>query len=379
MRVAPTNEDLTAYLRSTGWKIARQGGRGRLWVASDSSQSVVVPDDLTAESFEWQGIITRVAAAQGLTSDLLERVIAYQYVDLTELRASTDEPSGSILLDLGAALVDSARAIVRSSATSSRLDRLAIDGNYSLVGDRLAAAARMGHTRDGSYILPILMPLPKPRDVDEAQGTLVAASDFSESDHRRVTRTMAQTLIAIRKHIVEPEASPTRAVLGDLLAAGVTRESVLAVERVLSCDSVTMLGAQFEWAAGVRPPGGLPASVEFPSPAAARLVEAAHLMRTVKREPGEQLTGVIVQLRHEPGESHGEFALQTVRKGRPCEVQVRVEGEILIQAFSWFREGDALLVQGRIERSPGRPLRVPAPTRVLPVAETMLFPSTRAY
>lgn len=368
--LVPDAEVVSQYLYRQGWTVVAIGALGRTWKASDSEHIVVVPSELDASFFEWSGVVERIADGMAVPPDRVEQDLAHMYVDTTEFRALSTGPGGSINLDAGVALVASAKAIVRSSATTSRVSRLHIGTSFSTVGDRIAAQARMGHTRDGSYVVPILMPLPRPVDSVDGQFSL---PDTHESKERRATRTIAQTLSAIASTIVEPAIEPRPEVLAPLAASGVSRESVVAVHRVISSRSVDGLGARFGWAGGLRPPPGLPESTFIPSEAAPLLQQVADLMKGQKSRREEHLTGVIVQLRDEHDGSAGEFALETVRNGRACEVNVVVTGSLLQQAHSWFREGDALLVRGRIDSPPGRPLRILHPEQVVPVADTRLL------
>ena len=369
--VNPVHADLISFLRRTGGSIIGSGGAGDAWLLGDSESPLIVPRNVGPEHFEWEGILERAARALGRSVPEVHSDVERQYVDLTEFSADDDDMPGSVSLDVGSALVDTARSLVRSSATSSRIDRLAIEGNYSRVGDRLATQARMGHTRSGSYVLPILMSLPRPRE-EASDDRLYNPDAYLESDERRVTRTLAQSLVAIQRVIVDPDRVPSRDVLGDLVVAGVTRESVLAVERVLSAGA-SAFTAQFDWARAPGEPANLPREATFQREAAEVLRDAAGMMRTNRPPKGERLTGLIVAMRDDPGEPYGEMTLRTVRSGRTCEVRVTLERARLQRAHRWFEKHEAIGVQGKVIRDPGKSLRIPEPTVVQPVSETVLF------
>lgn len=371
MLVRPVHADLISFLRRTGGRVIGSGATGDAWLVGDLKSPLIVPPDVGPEHFEWDGILERAAQALGRTVLGVHSDIERQYVDLTEFSADDDDMPDSVSLDVGAALVDNARSLVRSSATSSRIDRLAIEGNYSSVGDRLAKQARMGHTRSGSYVLPVLMLLPRLGE-EVADGRLYNPDAYRESDERRVTRTLAQSLVAIQKVIVDPDRVPTRDVLSDLIVAGVTREAVLAVERVLSAGA-NAFTAQFDWARAPGEPSGLPPKATFQREATGILRDAAGMMRTKRPPRGERLNGLIVAMRDDPGEPYGEMTLQTVRSGRSCEVRVTLERARLQMAHRWFENHEAIGVQGKIIRDPGKSLRIPQPTVVQPVSETVLF------
>lgn len=303
----------------------------------------------------------------------MESEIAHQFFDVTELRAVGDTAHDSIPLATGQALLASGRTILRSSATTSRRQRVVIGSQFSTVGDRIASRARMGYTRHGSYVLPILMPI-SVGDLDRPEmPSFVGTETFRESEERRVTRTMAQALTAIHNRVVTPAVDPPKSVIPDLVVAGATRETVVAIERLVATPEVSGLGIDFRWASAVQAPSGLSRAVTFPAEAAPLLTRTAQLMRSAPKRREEQLSGVIVELRDEPNEKFGEFSLQTVRNGRHCEVRVTVERETLDQAHAWFADNETLIIDGAVESRPGRPLRVPRPESIVPLSDTILL------
>jgi hypothetical protein len=156
-----TRDDVISLLSARGWSQLGAGPDGTLWQSpSDASASVAVPNGLTRGSFEWPGIVDRIARGLGVDPRSATDLIVMRFTDVTELAAETGADQESVLLRTGVALVESAQLIVRTCSTSSRTDRLSIDGHYLRTGDELAAKARMAHTRPGSYVLPILMSLP---------------------------------------------------------------------------------------------------------------------------------------------------------------------------------------------------------------------------
>jgi hypothetical protein len=377
-------EGLAARLNASGWAVAGEGNLGVVWRpaelrASTSGRepsdevSIVIPWRLTTQSFEYRGVVERVAAATRISFQALDRLLRHMRFDVSEFRLEADDVSETSRLAAGVALLDSVRTLFRASATASRTSRPSIDGRYSQVGDEIASEARMAHTKRGSFVVPILMPIP-PDEPDPAVPQLAAMAP-PESGQRRVTRTMAQALSAMKGQILDAPQLPSRSMLADLVVAGVTRESVMAVQRVLIAPGVTELDASFEWAAGHRSTQTLPTTVEFPRDAAPVLAAAADLMRTSRMSVEERLSGVVVEVRHEPNDPFSEFAIGTVVRGRSCEVRVTIPSEDITKATQWLVAGDVIVVSGPIERQKGRPLRIRRPTGVYRLAEGQLFQS----
>jgi hypothetical protein len=88
--------------------------------------------------------------------------------------------------------------------------------------------------------------------------------------------------------------------------------------------------------------------------------------------PHELITGPIVEVRHEPDDPSGQISVQTVRRGRLAEVKVRLTLEQLAPTFEWARDGRPILVEGRVRRAPGQPLRIDAPGQIHPLDESYL-------
>lgn len=191
---------------------------------------------------------------------------------------------------------------------------------------------------------------------------------------RRVTRTLAQSIEAVQKVIVQPANAPRS--MSDLLpviAAGGSRELVLALYKIISAPAVAEFEAQFEWAGGIKAPGGVPERVVLPSDAAPLLEDAARLLKVPDRFPAQIYTGQIVVIMRRPGEPFGEIGIDTVRQNRSCELRVRLDSSTLDLAYEWARTERAILVEGDVRRGgTGQKLRIDSPVRVLPLDETFL-------
>jgi hypothetical protein len=185
-------------------------------------------------------------------------------------------------------------------------------------------------------------------------------------------RTFAQALAAVDQVIVAPERTPTSGELQAAVVAGASRELVVALHRVLADDAVADFEAAFSWAGGVQPPAGVPASVRLPADAAPRLEQAARQLKAASYSPDEIVTGPIVEVRHEPNNPFGEISVQTVRRGRPTEVRVRLRADQVLETFNWARDGRSVVCEGRVRRTPGRPLMIDEPRRVQPLDQTYL-------
>jgi len=193
-----------------------------------------------------------------------------------------------------------------------------------------------------------------------------------EPPERRVTRTFAEALTAVNKIVVEPAREPTSRITSDLVVAGVSREFVVALKKIVGEPSLATFEATFGRAAGARSPSGIPESIDIPHASIDLLDMTARLLKQNRREATQTITGPIVEVRHVPEDPFGEVAIQTIRGGRPTEVRVRLGLEDIDRCLEWMRSAKTVVVEGDIVRTPGRPLRIERPSRFNSLESTFL-------
>lgn len=267
----------------------------------------------------------------------------------------------------------------RAAATTARTERAQIGNNFSPLGDAVIRHALMGHTENGSFIIPILVPLPEPQvDVheltlpDDASGQRFLRSE-PEPFERRVVRTFAQSMQAIQDIVVVPAKEPRVDEIYELVYRGVSREFCTSLTSILKEESVAQFGSTVEWAPAVTPPSALSEIVSIEAEAGYLIQLVADKLRQTRIDPNQVFSGTIVQLRHEdPQDPYGEIAVSTVRRGRPSEVFVRLPLAQYEQAWQWHYQGRAVLVEGVVRRAPSQRLRVDKPSRIHPVDEMFL-------
>lgn len=371
-------DDLVSYLSSTGWKPESEGPAGTVWRLPEHPQTLPVLEGLTPEVYEWDNTIERIANAIGKPREQVQSDIARLYVDVQEFRAADDiYIQGSIPVEAGFTLISTARALVRAAAATSRSHKVQINGNYGKAALRVAESARFGHTIDGSYIVPLLMPLGRP-DIPlidsrlEFEGEGVA-HPFIEPEERRTTRTLAQALTAIQHGIVEPAREPRNSVIADLVAAGVSKEMVVAIERIVSEKSVAVFNVRFDWAGAFVPPPGRLESISVPSESAELLRMAASRMRPTNKSAIESLSGQIIDLEDDPETDGGRATIRTFRRGRQTRIDIPLTQVQTDLAHHWFGEHRHVAVAGIIRSAPGRTSWVENLSQFAPLDELVLF------
>lgn len=371
----PTIRDLRAYLRFRGWTEHPPGPVGALWTKDGAR--IGVPGDPDPDLIA--SVITRLAVAENKSKAALTSSVKYLFFDVAHLRAANDYLiADAIPLQTGARILSSARTMFRATATTARSERPHIGASYSKIGDEVVRKVLMGHTEQGSYVIPVLMPIPEPPETDLHQPTLDHdRPEFhrspSEPYERRIVRTFAQSMQAVRELVVEPARVPRRNEIHELVYRGVSREFCSALAGILKQQSIAAFQASVTWAPAVPAPATMPRSITIESEAVDLVKQAAESMRQQKVEGSRVFSGTIVQLRHESQDDpFGEVAISTMRQGQQGEVLVRLPMNLYRDAWEWHYQGRAVLVEGTIRRSPGRPNRVDLPTRFHPVDLIML-------
>lgn len=141
----------------------------------------------------------------------------------------------------------------------------------------------------------------------------------------------------------------------------------MALYEIVSDPAVATFEARFDWSPAVTKPASIPASVTVPAAASDLLSMTARLFARPRGVTSETITGPIVEVRHLPDDPLGEVALQCPRRGRSVEIRVRLHRAQLDDAHDWMRSGRTVVAEGRIQRTPGRTLRMDAPTDIYPL------------
>ena len=370
--------DLIDYLTLTGWHRDSSGQSGSVWRREGSDRPLPVLDDLSREDYEWASTIERIAAAVETSAREVDEAVSRMYFDVQEFRAADDiYIKGSIPVEAGFTLFSSARAMIRAAASAARSNKARIGGNYGPAALRIAEKARFGHTINGSYIVPLLMPLDRPKEPTsdtplefEGQGI---AHPLVEPEERRTTRMLAQALAAIQHGIVEPGRELRGSVVNDLVATGVSREMVVAVEKIVGAEGVAVFEVQFDWAGAFTPPPGNLRQISFPHESAEILRLAADEFVVTPKTPYETLSGQIIDLEDDPESPGGRATIRTFRRGRQVRIDIPLTQPQTDQAHGWFSEHRHIVASGVVKSAPGKTSWVEKASQFAPLDEVVLF------
>jgi hypothetical protein len=376
--VTASFNDLVDYLALTGWHHDSDGHAGSVWRREGWERPLPVLDNLSREDYEWTSTVERIASAVESSPREVDEAIGRMYFDVQEFRAADDVYiRGSIPIEAGFTLFSSARAMIRAAAATARSNKARIGGNYGSAALRIAEKARFGHTIEGSYIVPLLMPLDRPQEPTsdtplEFEGHGVA-HPLVEPEERRTTRMLAQALAAIQHGIVEPAREPRGSVVNELVSTGVSREMIVAVEKIVGSAGVATFEVKFDWAGAFSPPPGDLRQISFPHDSAELLRLAAARFVPTPRVPYETLSGQIIDLEDDPQAPGGRATLRTFRRGRQVRIDVPLTQQQTDAAHVWFSEHRHVVVAGVVRSSPGKTSWVEHALQFAPLDEVVLF------
>ena len=346
-------ESLTNYLTSTGWvPPVETGPAGGLWMHPDSDLLLPVPHEFIQGGLDWQLIVDRLAQVEGAEpSDVLARLDG-RLVDVANIRAANDIViRDTIPYSAGVTMVRESWTMLRAAATTSIGQRSHIR-HYRRSADTIIESARMAHTRRGSFIIPIYLPLPELETDPDSLPTQELQTAVSESRERRIMRTFAEALAAIKEIAVVPEKELSANGVQDLVRAGVSHEFAASLKRVLAEEAIAEFSATFVWAPGGGPPPRTPSEVSIPAAAAERLKRVSEKLKTAAvPHQTEYLTGPIVGVHRDDEDQSGVVTVQVSRNARLAHVSVNVSREHLDEALDWMKARETVVVQSRVHRS----------------------------
>lgn len=370
--------EVVSYLTRAGWRRGLGGSLAEIW---DNPQHegvrVLVPKEQRAPDF-----VNRITM---LTHDLaqleqrhsrqISEDIARQFLDVTDLRAENpDLISVTIPLRAGHAMLDSARQLVVAAAGAT----IRRQGHFGKSMPRRARqhvnAVRLGHTREGSYVIPLISAarIPDPPSQDEPPHLELAVEEAAFD--RRVLVTMARALDVLAEMVVRRDQPPTRAEVHDAVGEGVSYELCTAVHQIINTDEITDLSIDFNWALAARPPVRAPSHVGFPVGAIERVSAVLEMLRAVDTERQSVIYGLTTHLSSGTADVGGRVGVEAVVDGKLRTVWMDLGLQDYETAIACHKRR-LVVARGTLKAAPGkRVIMEPAyfgpDTSAIPTEET---------
>jgi hypothetical protein len=338
--------DVTEWLRIHGWvRTAALGDLAERW--QNGTAGVLVPMHLQSPDFtlRWSEMLHRLAAS--FNTDPAGVLLAVQKAgsDIAEFRAS-GQIDDSIPLGDASILIDSVRRSIQASANSALQPRSYYGHSLPDAARDHARGVRMGQTRRGSYVVPVISRLPVLQADDDDDALL-----FEDVVYRPFARSamlkLAQGLVTLRD-LTQGESEPTGSRITEAVGAGVSN--------TLEAESITALDVNFTWAERL-PASSAVKSVQLDSEAVPRL---RHISSVLKGDPviGRQtVVGYVKRLDRGEDDEIGRITLRTLDSDKARNIVIDLNDDEYHIAGEANTERRMVAATGLLHREPGRALR----------------------
>ncbi|MEU5213233.1 hypothetical protein [Streptomyces sp. NPDC020742] len=348
-------EEIRSYLKVTGWSPVSGGPLAELWSLPGPAEEVVlVPMKPGAPDFDKRSriLVEDLARIESRTVHAVHSAIATIYHDVTDLRASHPSLSdGSIPLEAGYELFLSARRL-RVASAAAAIRRQGHFRNFPTRARDQAREVRLGQTRRGSYIVPIISQARSPEDVYAPQQEHIDIQVEETLFDRRVTATMSRAL-GVLEEMASAEREPTPSEIADSVGEGVSYELCQALSKVVKSDSVAALDITFNWSQVAAPPPGSSPRVEFNEAAINIVNRVSNHLKTQLYTHEHIIYGVITDLSRRPEDETGRVGIETLIKRRRRTVWIDLPDRNYHQAVRCHDLGVPVRVRGVLSSPPG--------------------------
>ncbi|MFC4606867.1 hypothetical protein ACFO9E_03350 [Streptomyces maoxianensis] len=348
-------EEIRSYLKVTGWAPVSGGDVAELWSLPGPAEEVVlVPTKPGAPDFAKRTRILLQDLSR-IESEELQTVhdaVATVYHDVTDLKAS--HPSlhdGSIPLESGYELFVSAKRL-RVASAAATIRRQGHFRNFPTRARDQAREVRLGQTRRGSYIVPIISQARSPEDVYSPRQDHIDVQVEETLFDRRVTATMSRAL-GVLEDMAVAEREPTRSEINDSIGEGVSYELCQALAKVVNTESVSALDVSFNWSRVAAPPPGTPARVEFNRDAIHVVDRVSEQLKTAIYTSEHLIYGMVTDLSRHPEDDTGRVGVQTLIQRRRRTVWMDLPDSDYHTAVYCHDAGIPVRVRGTLTSPPG--------------------------
>jgi hypothetical protein len=354
--VAPS--DVAQWLATQGWsQIGRLGDVASRW--GNDRYAVVVPLLRASADFDLRWVEMLDGLSEALDTDPEGIVLAVTKAgsDIAEFRAAGDGSiDDSIPLGDAAVFIESVRRLLQASANSTLQPRSYYGHSLPEAARDHARNVRMGQTRRGSYIVPVISRVPILEPDDEEDAILfedVAYQPFARSAMLR----LRQGLTALRD-LTSPTSKMSGSQITESVGLGVSSELCDAVASTLETDSVARLDVSFSWAERLPVSRAREADhVELDSAVAARVRRVADILKGETVIGRQTLVGYVKRVERGETDEVGRVTLRVLDNDKARNVWLDLNDAEYHAAGEANIDRRTVSVSGTLLRDPGRALR----------------------
>jgi len=349
--------DVSAWLSVRGWeKTGELGQVAAFW--ERGRHGVVVPLNLQSPDFRlrWTEMTEELAAANDTDPQGVLLSIIQEGADIAEFRASgEDSIDDSIPLGDAEVLISAVRQAMTASANAVVQPRSYFGHSIPKLAREHARGVRMGQTRRGSYIIPVIsrVPILEPPD-NEGDAPLFDDLKY-EPFPRQAMRTLAGGLAALHR-MTTSESMPSRSIINESVGEGVSHELCDAVANTLETRSIDALDVTFSWASRL-PVYQAPERVSLEQGVASIVREVSNYLRGEEVVGDQSLTGFVKVLNRGEDDEQGKVTIRALVNDKPRNVSMFLDDDDYDRASHANNDRVQVSVTGRLERVPGKALR----------------------
>ncbi|MET9221312.1 hypothetical protein ABZX65_21400 [Streptomyces sp. NPDC003300] len=348
-------EQVRSYLKVTGWTPVSGGDLAELWSLPGPAEEVVlIPMKPGAPDFPKRSriLLRDLSRIETRHESAVHDAIATVYHDVTDLRASHPSMAdGSIPLEAGYEMFISAKRL-RVASAAATIRRQGHFRNFPARARDQAREVRLGQTRRGSYIVPIISQARSSEDVYAPGQEQIDIQVEETLFDRRVTATMSRAL-GVLEEMASAEREPTTSEISDSVGEGVSYELCQALSKVVSTESVDALDVTFNWSRVAAPPPGSSPHVEFNHAAIEVVNRVSDHLKTRLYTREHIVYGIVTNLSREPDDETGRVGVKTVIHRRARSVWIDLPDVSYHEAVRCHDAGIPVRVRGVLSSPPG--------------------------
>ena len=346
--------DVTEWLRIHGW--SRAGSLGDIaqrW--QSGTVGVVVPMLTTSPDFtlRWSEMLGRLAESFETDQAGVLLAVTKAGSDIAEFRAS-GHIDDSLPLGDASTLIDSVRRAMQASANSALQPRSYYGHSLPDAARDHARNVRMGQTRRGSYIVPVISRLPilQPEDADDA----VLFEDVAYQPFARTAMLRLAGGLTELRELTHGSKAPTRSRITESVARGVSSELCEAVASTLETESITDLDVAFTWAERLRI-SSAPEAVRLESGSIDLLRQVGTILKGESVVGPQTVVGYVKRLDRGEDDEVGRITLRILDNDKARNVTVDLNDDEYHIAGQANTDRRMISATGVLHREPGRALR----------------------
>lgn len=347
--------DVTAWLRVHGWalrgslsNIAERWGQGE-------SNSVVVPMLTDAPDFalRWNEMLSRLSIATDTDPAGVLLAVSKSGSDIAEFKAA-GRIDDSLPLGDAATLIDSVRRAMQASANAALQPRNYYGHSLPDIAREHARNVRMGQTRRGSYVVPVISRLPILQPDDDEDALLfgeVAYQPFA----RKAMLKLAEGVAALHA-LTHGGTEPTRQHMTDAVPQGVSSDLCEAVASTLEAGSISNLSVGFSWAERL-PMSSPPSGATLESDAVPLIRKVGEFLRGEPIVGRQTFIGYVKRLERDEEDPLGRVTLRALVDDKARNIVMDLNDDDYHVASGANSDRLVVSATGKLVREPGRALR----------------------